>query len=151
MGLKFRSARRHDIYQANIGKDIMDLTEGVLEQKIQCAKEFENSESGYHQEPIERELGWSEQQISKITTKDANAVLSMLGFPFSGTIAEKKRNITLLNQTAFKQKTVHRIVWHTNLVRQSAAADCSWLTRTFGKNMKNNCGQVHKFLTVIVK
>ena len=101
---KFLSARRHKIYQAVIGKDIMDLTKDVLEQNIQCAKEFEKSESGYHQEPIERELGWTELQISKMTTKDANAVLSTLGFPLSGTIAEKKRNVALLNQTAHENK-----------------------------------------------
>ena len=143
MGLKFLSASRHKIYQAIIGKGIMDLTKGVLEQNILCAKEFEKSEAGYHQEPIERELGWSEQQISKMTTKDANAVLSTLGFPLSGTIAEKKRNVTLLNQTAHENKRqCMELYGHTNFVRQSAAADCSWLTRTFGKNAKSNCGQV---------
>jgi len=139
MGLKFLSAKRHKIYQAIIGKDIMDLTKGVLEQNILCAKEFEKSEAGYHQEPIERELGWSEQQISKMTTKDANAVLSTLGFPLSGTIAEKKRNVTLLNQTAHENKRqCMELYGHTNFVRQSAVPDCSWLTRTFRKNAKGN-------------
>ena len=78
-----------------------------------------------------------------MTTKDANAVLSTLGFPLSGTIAEKKRNVTLLNQTAHENKRqCMELYGHTNFMRQSAAADCSWLTRTFVKNAKSNCGQV---------
>ena len=143
MGLKFLTRAKQKMYEGLVGEKIFLLQEEVLSDNLKKAVQFEKSKDGYFQTPIERSLGWSNEQISKMQVKQCNAVLTSLGFPSNGNLPILRRKVALLNLTAYEnKKQCEEMYGHTNFVRGCVAADCSWLTRTFGNNAKSNCGQV---------
>ena len=126
-----------------MGEKNSEVLKQVLEENLENAITFEKSESGYHQNPIDRDLGWTDSQVEKFKVKECDAVLTSLGFPCNGLLLEKQTKLKLLNRTAHENKRQCEAMYgHSDFTRGSGAADCSWLTRTFGKNAKSNCGQV---------
>ena len=64
----------------------------MLEENLENAITFEKSESGYHQNPIDRDLGWTDSQVEKFKVKECEAVLTSLGFHAMACCWKSKQN-----------------------------------------------------------